>query len=92
MTGLPIYFALAAIWIGAAVTWAWVAGRLGARYGVPNDGCLLGFANVVLSFVGGGIGFLLARYPWSIASSLAGTIVLPGLITWFFSAKNRHRT
>ncbi|HEY0866596.1 MAG TPA: hypothetical protein VGE01_04430 [Fimbriimonas sp.] len=90
MTGLPVYLSIALLWLGAAVFWAAMANRLGRQYAAPNDGCLLGCGNVVLSFVGGGLGFLVAPYPWSIGTSFGGALLLPGLATWYFAARNRR--
>ncbi|MER3496450.1 MAG: hypothetical protein C4320_06490, partial [Armatimonadota bacterium] len=65
------------------------AARLGRRYDAPNDGCLLGFACVMLTLIGGAIGLLTVGFPWYILTSAAGAVLMPGLACLIFARRMR---
>lgn len=83
------YGVLGLIWAGAAIAWANHAGRLGRRYDSPNDGCLLGFACVVLALLGGAVGLLSLPFPWFLVGSATGAIALPALASAVFARRMR---
>jgi hypothetical protein len=89
MPEIPAYPILFALWLIVAANGYWVAHLLGKKLDTPNDGCLLGVGNIALSLVGGGLGYLFAPYPWSLATSLVGSILLPGALTLTFLRKSR---
>lgn len=90
MPELPAYPILFTEWIASAAFWYWVAYALGKRSEAQGDGCMLGLANILLSLVGGGIGYALVPYPWSLVSSLAGASFLPALATFYYNARTRR--
>ncbi len=75
------YKLLFLIWIASAVFFAFVARNVGRAKNSPNDGCLLGIATTVFTFIGGAIGLLLINklFPWFILTSVAGSILAPAL-------------
>jgi hypothetical protein len=85
------YYVLAFVWIVSAVFYYFLAAKLGHQIGVPNDGCLYGICNIVLAFLGGGIGFLVLihHYPYFILSSTLGAVALPSIATLYFASRAR---
>ena len=85
------YYVLAFVWIFSAVFYYFLATRLGQQTGSPNDGCLFGICNIVLTFFGGGLGFLalMHSYPYFILSSTFGAVLFPGFATLFFASRAR---
>ncbi len=81
------YWVLGVTVLACAGFFFWVASALGRHFGTPNDGCLLGFCNVLLAPLGGGLGFLLARFPWFLMTAFLGAFLLPGLACVFFASR-----
>ena len=58
------FFAVAGIYLGKITDHA-------------NDGCLLAIVNILAALCGAGVGFLCAKYPIFLLTTLAGTLVFP---------------
>ena len=83
------YWLIFSSWfIAAGATYA-LAHSLGRATRSENDGCLLGLGNIVLSFVGGGIGLLAGKFPYFVLTSLVGAFALPGLATLIWLRRRR---
>jgi len=82
---------LAFVWLLSAGFYFFLALKLGHQTGSPNDGCLYGICNIVLAFLGGGLGFLVLihNYPYFILSSAVGAIALPSFGTLYFASRAR---
>ncbi len=87
------YDVLAFVWIVSAVFYYFLGTKLGQHTGSPNDGCLYGICNILLSFLGGGLGFLalLHNYPYFILSSIFGAVALPSIGTFYMASRARAR-
>ena len=83
------YYVLAFVWIVSAGFYYFLAAKLGHQTGSANDGCLYGICNIVLAFLGGGIGFLVLihHYPYFILSSTVGAIAFPSFGTLYFVSR-----
>lgn len=90
LAGSGAYGVLAVMTLACAGFFYWVAQMLGRHYEVPNDGCLLGFCNVLLALLGCGAGFLLAPFPWYLVTAFLGAFLLPGLACLFFSSRMKR--
>ena len=85
------YYVLAFVWLSSACFYYFLATKLGHQTGSPNDGCLYGICNIVLTFFGGGAGFLILihNYPYFLLSSTLGAIGFPSLGTLYFLSRAR---
>lgn len=83
------YYVLAFVWIVSAGFYYFLADKVGRQAGSPNDGCLYGICNVILAFLGGGIGLLVLihNYPTFLLSSIFGAIFFPSLGTLYFLSR-----
>lgn len=63
---------------------------LGKRYGAPQDGCLIGFLNIILSIVAGCVG-LLAPGRAALPACLGAAFVVPAIATLLWARKIRPR-
>ncbi len=68
-------------WVLIAGGAYYLAHYLGKLHNSPNDGCLLGIGNVLLTFFGGGIGLLIGKFPYYLVSSIVLAALLPTLAT-----------
>ncbi len=77
------------VWLASAGFFYFLAARHGTQIGQPNDGCLYGICNIILAFLGGGIGFLVLihHYPYFIISSCLGSILAPGFGTLYIISR-----
>lgn len=89
--GPTAFLLIGSVWLVAAIGWAFAAKSLGKWMSSETDGCLLGFCNVVLVFIGGGLGLLVAPYPFFFLTTFAGVILVPGLATLSVFMRNRRR-
>ena len=82
---------IAGIWIGLSILFAIAAIQVGKAVRSENDGCLLAIGNVVLTLLGGAIGFLVMvnHYPTFILSSMVGAMLLPSLAILAFTRRAR---
>lgn len=58
--------------------------KLGNARGQHADGCSLAIGNFVCMIVGGGIGLLIAPFPWFVLSSLGLGLLFPMVLTGFW--------
>ncbi|MDR3689027.1 MAG: hypothetical protein P4L46_06580 [Fimbriimonas sp.] len=87
------YVVLGVVLVVSATFFYFIGYRVGVRSQHPNDGCLYGICNIILAFLGGGVGFLLLihNYPYFILSSSLGAVLVPALGTLFAVAKSQPR-
>ena len=79
-------------WITIAVAFAFISFWAGRLTRAENDGCLLAIANVLMTGLGGALGWLFFKnhYPFVIVSSLLGALILPSLCTAAFLRKGQR--
>lgn len=81
------YLILGTAWLVAAVMFVVLSLRLGKERGQEADGCVLAIGTFVTLSVGGGIGLLLAPFPWTILSTLGLGLLFPGLLVAYWIRK-----
>ncbi len=77
--------------LGFAIFYVLLALRLGKVGRRQSDGCLLAVCNLVLVVTGGSIGFLLFRFPAQLISAMAGSFLLPGIVTAIWVSRMTRR-
>lgn len=78
-------------WLLIAACGYFLAATIGGRNAAPNDGCLWGFFNILLTLFGGSAGLLIGEFPATIAWSLALAAVLPALSLVWMASQLRKR-
>ena len=84
------YLIVGTVWILSAIFFSAYAINLGKKHQSTNDGCLLAICNVVLSLVGGAIGYIPVSYPLSLVTSCLGAILFPILACIYFRRSMRR--
>ena len=81
------------VWLCSAGFFLTFGIKYGEQIGNGTDGCLYGICNVVMAFLGGGIGFLLLshQYPVFVLTSCLGSIAAPGFTSAYIIARTRSR-
>ena len=82
---------LGLVWVASASFHYYLAIKLGKQTGSVNDGCLVGICMIVLSLLGGGLGFLslMHSFPYFILSSILGSIAFPGGVMLILTSRRR---
>lgn len=78
------YALLGIVWLLTAVFFFTYGAKLGREYDSPNDGCLLSFATIILTLIGGALGLLFFSFPIYVVTSSIGAILLPTLACAYF--------
>lgn len=89
MTSGGSYLVVGVGWLVVAMAFYWGGTLVGRASERANDGCLLGATNILLTLIGGGMGLLVARHPVSVATSILGAILIPGLVTLWVHSRLR---
>jgi uncharacterized membrane protein len=76
------YLILGIAWLVGAIGFVSFAIRSGAVKGQEADGCALAIGSIVTMSVGGGIGLLLAPFPWFILTAIGLGLIFPSILVW----------